>query len=311
MLINHEGQPINMVGLVWEGGHVYIDQASPNDAATIRGLFVDGTMGFDKVQEQFRINGTHWTEKVNGHPVAWVSVGQPLGNPFFIPREWVEKSQIIGKETRYVWKLEDDNTIIRFGGAIPKEWTVSLLSPRAVVTRIDPDHEPSDPDELEVEQDEQRLPPTFSHYPVMNPHDPNPLGSSIVEEGNVKTILNILPKSSDLFKASMERSQEHNRQLRETFGDDFVDAHTLCMLTKRYEAMLRVDSEVDGDEHRFGQKTSINHIRWMLREIHDNMEQSLTKKHRWIGFVQGLMIAYGYTTVDRERENTRNSLNGR
>ena len=59
-----------------------------------------------------------------------------------------------------------------------------------------------------------------------------------------------------------------------------------------------------------GQETSNLHLMWMLQELLDNEEQSLTKKHRWMGCVQGIMIAKGYINVPEERELTRDILNG-
>ena len=45
-------------------------------------------------------------------------------------------------------------------------------------------------------------------------------------------------------------------------------------------------------------------------EIAGNDTQSITKKHRWLGFVQGIPIAKKLTTVDTERDFTRDLFNG-
>ncbi|QQO90384.1 hypothetical protein pEaSNUABM5_00242 [Erwinia phage pEa_SNUABM_5] len=58
------------------------------------------------------------------------------------------------------------------------------------------------------------------------------------------------------------------------------------------------------------QPTSLGHLVWMLDQIQTNTEQSLTKKHRWLGCVQGIMIAQGMITVNDERDATRNIFNG-
>lgn len=85
----------------------------------------------------------------------------------------------------------------------------------------------------------------------------------------------------------------------------------LVQLIMLYSVMIQGALLVqDGNEHRFGDKTSLNHLQWMLSEILHNPEQSHSKKHRWIGFVQGLLIAYGITTVDNERDATRGILAG-
>ena len=48
----------------------------------------------------------------------------------------------------------------------------------------------------------------------------------------------------------------------------------------------------------------------MLEEIEYNEEQSLTKKHRWLGYIQGILIAFNILDVDEERNITRPLLNG-
>lgn len=70
-----------------------------------------------------------------------------------------------------------------------------------------------------------------------------------------------------------------------------------------------IDKNLDGDlETDPYQKLS--HLRWMLDEIVSNNTQSITKKHRWLGFIQGVLIAKKLTTVDIERDFTRDLLNG-
>lgn len=59
-----------------------------------------------------------------------------------------------------------------------------------------------------------------------------------------------------------------------------------------------------------GNETSDIHLLWMIQEIHTNKSQSYTKKHRWLGCLQGIMIAKGYTTVTEERDFTRSYFDG-
>ena len=56
--------------------------------------------------------------------------------------------------------------------------------------------------------------------------------------------------------------------------------------------------------------TMDSHLVWMLNEIQYNNTQSITKKHRWLGYVQGVMTFKGYITVDDERNKTRHIFNG-
>jgi len=96
-----------------------------------------------------------------------------------------------------------------------------------------------------------------------------------------------------------------------TCDEDFCEYIKLAqVMVPRYLAMLRVDHDRDWNEDRFGPKTSLGHLKWMLEEIKTNFEQSITKKHRWMGFIHGLLVAYGFTTVDRERDMTRGILDG-
>ena len=55
---------------------------------------------------------------------------------------------------------------------------------------------------------------------------------------------------------------------------------------------------------------STEHLLWMLDQIENNKEQSITKKHRWLGFVQSVLCVYRCTTVDDERNFTRSIFNG-
>ena len=59
-----------------------------------------------------------------------------------------------------------------------------------------------------------------------------------------------------------------------------------------------------------GASMSSGHIAWMLYELEHNQEMSLTKKHRWLGYVQGVLTVAGYIEVDSERDLTRGIFNG-
>ena len=59
-----------------------------------------------------------------------------------------------------------------------------------------------------------------------------------------------------------------------------------------------------------GDETNPIHLLWMLDQIQNNVEQSITKKHRWLGYIQGVMTVKSYITVLEEREFTRSILNG-
>lgn len=69
----------------------------------------------------------------------------------------------------------------------------------------------------------------------------------------------------------------------------------------RYEFMLRehepLCQPIPG--------TDESHLRWMLEEIRTHQKQDENKYHRWFGFIQGILIMKGYTTVEDERNFTR------
>lgn len=67
----------------------------------------------------------------------------------------------------------------------------------------------------------------------------------------------------------------------------------------RYEAILRGAEDFgEGD-------TSRGHLLDMIELLNGNDAMSLTRKHRWLGFIQGVMICHGLLTVREERNTTR------
>lgn len=60
---------------------------------------------------------------------------------------------------------------------------------------------------------------------------------------------------------------------------------------------------------RPGGETSDEHLLWMLDEAQAKYTiEDAESCHRSLGFVQGIMVAKGYTTVSIERELTRGLL---
>lgn len=153
------------------------------------------------------------------------------------------------------------------------------------------DSDPSEPEELEPEFDER-------------PHVLRPRGGPITFEDTQELL--------DGIKTAAARQQVIVRAIKAAYPNDFAGVMVVRSLATRYLAMMKADdsSHLDYTENRFGDKTSRVHLRWMLGQLIDNNEQSLTKKHRWLGYIQGLLITYGYTTVDREREYTRDIFRG-
>lgn len=72
----------------------------------------------------------------------------------------------------------------------------------------------------------------------------------------------------------------------------------------RYTAIL-LKQPADAKE------TGASHLLWMLSELqNDYSGMSETKRHRWLGYIQGVMVMKGLITVDDERTVTRPIFNG-
>lgn len=90
-----------------------------------------------------------------------------------------------------------------------------------------------------------------------------------------------------------------------------VEYNKLLTIVIEYQSILfeKFEDEFFKYEPR-DDKTSDKHLLWMTYEIKFNHKQSLTKKHRWLGYIQGVMVMKGYIDVDGERDGTRDILNG-
>ena len=75
------------------------------------------------------------------------------------------------------------------------------------------------------------------------------------------------------------------------------------MISSGWYSILEIKS-LEGDE------TNDIHLLWMLNQLLSNKSQSETKKHRWLGYIQGIMTVKGYINVLEERELTRNIFKG-
>lgn len=89
-----------------------------------------------------------------------------------------------------------------------------------------------------------------------------------------------------------------------------LDINGYEFLAKRYSLMLMARNVVAKRDEVVGNNPSHGHLLWMIAEVITNSTHSETKRHRWIGFVQGCLIKDGLMTVEEEREATRALLNG-
>jgi hypothetical protein len=91
---------------------------------------------------------------------------------------------------------------------------------------------------------------------------------------------------------------------REEARDRLMDG--VRTILDRYDSILLPDAPARFCEPDPG--TSPAHLRWMIEQIRPGT-MPIDKLHRWLGFVQGTMIAAGYLTVASERDATRPLLN--
>lgn len=59
-----------------------------------------------------------------------------------------------------------------------------------------------------------------------------------------------------------------------------------------------------------GEFDNTAHLLWMIAQLQQDDTQSITKKHRWLGYIQHALISQGLTTVTAERDFTRNIFKG-
>lgn len=80
----------------------------------------------------------------------------------------------------------------------------------------------------------------------------------------------------------------------------------------RYENMLLEMgvNPVNHVEKNDGDPTNLEHLLWMCQVCKKNVRDdgkgfTIDKYSRWLGYIQGVLICKGLTTVDEERNQTR------
>lgn len=56
--------------------------------------------------------------------------------------------------------------------------------------------------------------------------------------------------------------------------------------------------------------TEYSHLLWMLQVIVSDQSLSETKRNRWLGFVQGVLVCKGDIEIKSERDSTREIFKG-
>lgn len=93
---------------------------------------------------------------------------------------------------------------------------------------------------------------------------------------------------------------KHEQYLRTAITGDFYNE-----LRERYFRILNVQARNDTFN-----PTSNEHLAWMLIEL-GSEDMSETKKHRWLGYIQGCMTCVELIEVQEERDLTRSIFNGK
>ena len=52
-------------------------------------------------------------------------------------------------------------------------------------------------------------------------------------------------------------------------------------------------------------ETRLSYLSWMCRQIIHNPQWDMSKAHRWVGYIQGVLVCRGFSTVDEERRRVR------
>lgn len=119
---------------------------------------------------------------------------------------------------------------------------------------------------------------------------------------NTQTPTDLYPgRFSEEFKKAIEKSN---------YDLELDKLNEVCSRYRRILSTAFVDEALaklpNGTVHH-----TTTHLKFMLSEISDrDGNMSLTKRHRWLGYVQGTMILAGLITVQDERNATRNLFDG-
>lgn len=89
------------------------------------------------------------------------------------------------------------------------------------------------------------------------------------------------------------------------FGTPIPPCSFYDNLLDRYDHYLSEDTKLPETGYQ-----SALHLRGMITQLRFDTSQSLTKKHRWLGYIQGVMCTHGLIDVDTERDWTRGLFRG-
>lgn len=109
------------------------------------------------------------------------------------------------------------------------------------------------------------------------------------------------------FKTIREVLQPFYKQVEDLENEE--KHHQARIIAVQYASLLkeRLWEFRATDTEPFDSNTGVRHLIWMCEQVVEHTgyvprEWSITKLHRWIGYIQGVMTARGFTTVERERQ---------
>lgn len=110
------------------------------------------------------------------------------------------------------------------------------------------------------------------------------------------------------FQAIREVLQPLYKQVKNLENEN--QYHVARCMAIQYAGLLRESlwEHKSTDTEPAESNTSVYHLIWMCKQIIEHTgyvpkEWSITKLHRWIGYIQGVMIARGWTTVEQQRSD--------
>jgi len=94
----------------------------------------------------------------------------------------------------------------------------------------------------------------------------------------------------------LKKMQEESKPIH---GDFYPE------LRQRYFDLLNCEPVENSNE-----ALTDSHLAWMLTEL-SKPDMSETKKHRWLGYIQGVMATKSHIVVNEERDATRDVFKGK
>ena len=125
-----------------------------------------------------------------------------------------------------------------------------------------------------------------------------------IEEG-----LQELNEKDDLMPTPKWLQNLHSSSVLPKSADKTIPTELIEKYVKDCISLLPPNA-IQGIEQKPGDETNPIHLLWMLQQITEDETMSQTKRHRWLGYIQGVLVMKGVFTVTEERDYTRPIFNG-